>query len=402
MNDKWRGRSRIKIRYSTTLYVLMYLLVFFSTTYFNKIYDVIKYIFIVLIALLLIKKYRFNIFRQNRMLNLTVIAFAAVVLLVSWLDRDLSAVRDPFLAAIIFAAILLEFLFTLETAAYEGVMHQFICLYYKLTLVLTILTDVLIFAAPGLQEKYTYYFVGTKFRVVYLHFFLIAFYLTKNLKKLKKKHAAFRTTSCTLLFFVGFTVFISWRVDCASGIVGTILLFIFYFRTGRSNSVLHYPVTFLCVLLGSFSFIWTYRLFIENPYFSDFITDIMGRSLTLTGRVDIYKNIMPVIKKQLLTGYGYGSSYEVCMDHFGYADSQNGLMEWILQVGIAGTIPLLIWMCIAMRQTKVKMKYKNWEPLMALVYVLLLSASIEITLSLDFFGLLLCIYGLKKEIEIRR
>ena len=92
----------------------------------------------------------------------------------------------------------------------------------------------------------------------------------------------------------------------------------------------------MAILAGSSLFVVLYEVVLLNPYVQTLITTVLKRSLTLTGKNNIYMQIfLNVLKKSLVYGgYGYGSSYEVCVKYLYYADTQNGILEWILQTGI--------------------------------------------------------------------
>ena len=93
-------------------------------------------------------------------------------------------------------------------------------------------------------------------------------------------------------------------------------------------------------------------------------------------------------------GFGYGSTYEICLRYIGFADTQNALMEWIMQIGILGTglFCLIIYNCVS-KLHKTFGLYTEWVWLLAFLYTYVILGMIEITYSsMQFIGALLVIY----------
>ena len=138
---------------------------------------------------------------------------------------------------------------------------------------------------------------------------------------------------------------------------------------------------------------------LSNQFITYIITQLLDKDITLSLRTMIYLRIPYIMDGHWLTGYGFGSSYEVLMK-YGIVDTQNGILEWIEQVGIIGVIVLISWLSLAMKKLNTIYEKKilmQCAPLVALVYVFLFLGTIEITLTIEVFALILIIYGLKNE-----
>jgi exopolysaccharide production protein ExoQ len=85
----------------------------------------------------------------------------------------------------------------------------------------------------------------------------------------------------------------------------------------------------------------------------DFLIDLLGKDMTLTGRTGIWSAVLDSIAKRPLLGYGYqafwlgleGESYRVILAvSWVLAQAQNGFLDITLETGVAGlTIVLLVF-----------------------------------------------------------
>ncbi len=391
----------MKIKISTILAVLTYILVFFSTTYFD--YNPLKYVLIVVVGLIHVIYMSIERWRRHRVINVAVILFCMVTIVVSYINRDSLQERNPFLAAVVFGAILFEMLLTVECFSDNGMMMDLVKIFYRMTVIVLIFTDILAICTELHVTYEDNYLIGDKFPVIYMHFFLMAFFLTyKNVAPNR-----IRQSSCVnravLVLYILLTTFMSVKLESSAGIVGTIAFVVFLWIAEADINILYNAKIFIIALLLSAVFMVGVEVLLQNQTIVYIVTQLLGEDITLTSRTLIYATTPSIMKSHWLIGYGYGSSYEVFMK-YGIVNAQNGVMEWLEQVGFIGTIPLIIWMSIAMKKQKnalqngeVKKRTTQYASLVALVYVFIFLATVEITLSIQTFGLLLIIYGFKKE-----
>ena len=134
----------------------------------------------------------------------------------------------------------------------------------------------------------------------------------------------------------------------------------------------------------------------------DFIVNTLGRSLTLTGRTRIYNKLPELLYKRLWTGYGFGSSYEICMQYGSFPNTQNGIAEWVLQVGLPATVILVVLIYVVIHMLhKSEMSGKAGIPGIFVLYVLAFLASVEVTINLAYFFWLAVLVGIALENEVR-
>jgi len=91
---------------------------------------------------------------------------------------------------------------------------------------------------------------------------------------------------------------------------------------------------------------------------SDMLFSLLGKDTTLTGRTEIWDAVLGSIAKRPLLGYGYqafwlgfqGESYRVILAvTWELAQAQNGFLDVLLEMGLAGLVPVLLLLMFAFR-----------------------------------------------------
>ena len=382
----------LKVNKLALLGVLIYITTFFSTTFFN--YNLLRYVLVAILAVALAVRLNSRILRKNLGLNVAVLLFIIISLWISF-GAQHTTERNPFYSNIIFAIVLAELVLYLEIAEDKNMLDSCCKAWYWCALVVMILTDILAIVQGEVDETYL---IGTKFSVIYQHLFVIVLFMQQNADRVLRKNSRSNySVRLRLFLLLMITVVMAICVDCMTGVIGTISIFILAIFIGRFRRLFTSPVFFgLMVLLG-FSVIWTIGLVLLNSGVQNFITGFLNRDLTLTGRTAIFAGLAQLMQGHWATGYGYGTSYEICMNNLGYADTQNALMEWVLQVGLIGAASLVsifvICMCkshkVVLRTDKL---FNTWIWPMALVYTYILLGTIEITYNMQFVGALMLVY----------
>ena len=151
--------------------------------------------------------------------------------------------------------------------------------------------------------------------------------------------------------------------------------------------------------MASLLFVFFVEVILSNSVVTYVITQLLGKDVTLTFRTVIYSMLPNIMKGSLALGdLDSGTGYEVLM-RYGIVDAQNGVFEWIQQIGIFGTVLLVMWLCIAMKRPKndYKINYSDVRSLTALIYVFVSLATVEITFSSDFLATVVLLYGIKMQ-----
>ena len=386
----------MKIRISTIHAVLVYLLVFFSTTYIS--YNPIRYFLLVVVAMMIASNVKILSRNTYRGLNVGIAFFCIATLIVSYINRNGYTDRNPFLAAIVFTATLVEFVLTVEIFCQREEMQNLIKVFYRMTLLVVIATDCLIlFTTIHLQYGGDVFLVGTKFSVIYMHFYLISFFIADKNVRLRTIRESSLNNAILVIFFI-MTLIMSIELGTATGIVGTVALLFFLWLNEKNIGFFLNGKIFFVALMASLLFAVFVEIILSNSVVTYIITQLLGKDVTLTFRTVIYSMLPNIMKGRWLWGFGYGTGYEVLMRH-GIVDAQNGVFDWIQQIGICGTMLLVMWLCIAMKRPKNdhKINYSDVRSLTALIYVFVLLATVEITFSSDFLAAVVLLYGIKMQ-----
>lgn len=387
----------MKVKVSTIHAVLTYLLVFFTTTYIS--YNPIRYFLLVAVAMMALSNVKVLFLKDNREINVSIAAFCIAVLVISYVNRNGYSDRNPFLAAVVFVATIVEFTITVEIFCQREAMSELLHVFYRMTFWIVIATDLLIlFTNMHLRYGGDMFLVGTKFSVIYMHFYLISFFFAdKRIRVQSMTKRSFMDKMMLALLLI-ITMIMSVRLGVATGIVGTAAFLVFLWLSDVNINCILNAKSFLIAFFASVLFAIFVEVILSNGMVTYVITQLLGKDITLTFRTIIYSMFPKIMKDHWLWGFGYGTGYEVLM-RYGIVDAQNGVFDWVQQIGILGTLMLAIWLSLAMRKPKVEVDIKSSsaKSLTALVYVFILLATVEITYSSKFLAVVVLLYGAKMQ-----
>lgn len=386
-------QTRLTISVYSIIGILLYIVTFFNTKYFD--YNTLRYLLIVLVAVMLVAKAPKSVFMDNLGLNVLVILFLVATLWSSF-SSNYGTDRNLRLASIVFCVVFVEMVFFLEIVAKKNMVLLCIKAWYRCAVVISLLTDILALTQGSIDGNY---FVGTKFAVVYQHLFLLMLFMIVNSSSFMKKNSL-NNYRVKFIFYalLILNVIISLYVDCMTGVIGTALFFIFSLLVRYNSKMMASSGVFIGAILASFAFMWIVPNILLNENVAYFITNKLNRSLSLTGRTLIFESIPQIMQGKWLLGFGYGSSYEICQRYIGFADTQNALMEWIMQIGVLGSILLCLILCYCInRLHKNIVICTEWVWPLAFVYTYVVLGTIEITYSYQFIGILLVLYALSED-----
>ena len=128
-----------------------------------------------------------------------------------------------------------------------------------------------------------------------------------------------------------------------------------------------------------------------NPWLSYFITEVLNKQITLTGRVKIYNRFGEIMQNHWLFGYGYTSDRIIEVTKL--ANTQNGFLQVIYVGGLVSFAVFMIMMFYIIAQIiKIKNK-KEQNILFSALMAFFAIAVIEIPFhSVLFYMLLAIIY----------
>lgn len=388
-----------KITITSVLLVLCFLTQFISLPYFSW-YDILRYFTIVVVGLYDITKYKLIFQKKYRIINLISLLFCGLTILSAFLNLKRDLERNPLYAAIVFSASFIVFLFFIESLAEQNQIKKTLNIFFKTALLIAIVTDILIIFVPSLKETYDNYLIGTKFGVSFLHLELIVLYLCNlDINKLK--------ISNKVILFILFilTYLISLCVQCVTGIISVLILLILLFCVKNNEKNFSNPVIFIAVQCMSFVFIFIYGNLLNIPFIKYIIVNYFEKDITLTSRTIIFSIVPDILSKNnaWLTGMGYGSSYELGHKYSSFPDTQNGILEWIWNVGVPTTIIMLLMFSIIFYVVKKRINKdnkKNLFPILAIIYMFTILEMIEVTIGKTYFGFIALLFGIAVENKI--
>ncbi|MDO5396827.1 MAG: O-antigen ligase family protein, partial [bacterium] len=374
--------------------IILCLLYFITITNISVIphASTIRYASIVVIGLFLISGFSYFIKRKNLILNIILIVYSILVMYTSYINKDLITERSIFPLSILYSTVFCEIFLVMEYVAEKNKFDLVINIFYKLTLIVMAVNDILLTISPTLFGVHLIgvYLVGNKFNVAYLHMVLLAFFIVRSHAKSYSKR---RFYFFYIVYFI-IAIIMGIKVDCNTGTIGVILFTVVYILLRKVQLTLK-PWMVLTVLIISCMFAFTYEAILTNEHVQYFVSEVLGRSLTLTGRTNIYKAVPEMFKDHWTWGYGYGTAYIICDKYVGIYDTQNGLLEWILQIGWIATALMLVIIYISFSKLKMIDKKENLKeicPIIFLIYSFSVLASVEITITYRYFMLVALVY----------
>ena len=229
------------------------------------------------------------------------------------------------------------------------------------------------FYGDGVSKNFL---VGNKFHVSYNHMmflflFCVLFSTTKKYNK------------WIMLMFI-LTACICFYVDCRTAMLGTIVAYMVYkapdkvFKKLDTKSAVLFAVV-LCAMFVFFSQI------AKLPSVKYFITEVLGRDVTLTGRQQIFEVLPKVIRRK--PWLGYGSSSGIMSHYTGAYDAQNGFFDLVVSNGIPSAVLYVILLVSMVKKSVVA----SSKILLGGIYAYIVMSMVEITYSsaLLLLGILL-------------
>ena len=324
--------------------------------------------------------------------------FVGLLTAASFQDKDIVPVYNPVTFTLMFEGYIFQLLCLVMYALAKGRVMDLLNFTFRVMAGLAVVTDMLMFAGIHFTDgAFETYLIGTKFDIVYMHMNLMTLFFVKmKLGRRQKKEV--KLPLRLLLTFLILNVIISLRVDCNTGMLGSVLIVLITYWCDRSDwarQKLFGSVKFF-MIIAAVSALFAYYIFLilNMPLVQHIIVDQLGRSLTLTGRTDIYELFPVVMEEHWLWGYGLGNSYPVCVSLFGYTDVQNAILQWVIQTGVPASACMLLLFAYMISYYRKKARKMCAAPILALLYVYLLLGTVEITVNNNFWLFIILLFML--------
>ena len=379
----------IKVRTHTLVLILCFWFTLLGNAFQNyAFYNPMKYASILIIGMYILANCRILRKKEFAHINVFLLIFLSIVLYTSWINRGVIETRNPFFAAIVFSALLIEFFLMMEITAIKGYTQSMIDVFFVLTSMLVITTDMFVFLGISLDyEGGMKYIPGTKFQVVYLHFLWLALYMVKYRQsyRLKQKY------KLGMVVLILLSLVVSAIVDCSTGIIGAFIFAIVLLLYRRHSNIIYNPTVLVGTLIVSFLLSYIIRVIIMWRPVEYVLVHLLDKDITLTSRTRIYMMVPLLLRGHYLWGYGYGTTYELGKKLGGFPNTQNALWEWIWQCGILGVVALLSLIYVVVLYVN-KAHYKSNESrsryMLMMLYIFSVLAIVEITVDLSYLGYL--------------
>lgn len=341
---------------------------------------------LVLCTLILLYVFKKNKFVNN---NIFVYIFSLVTILCTFINFGFSS---RLLTSIVFSLEILTFYSVVQLNIYLDNKRDFLKILFKTIVVLLLISDSVVIGTNGRgiggQNVLNYYIIGNKFIISYMHMLMLALLDVY----FEEKSGKFKFLINLLLF--AFCVYICSTVDCNTGILGCCIIFLMRFIwTKKEKSLIFNYKTFLVVFVGATFLLVGTNYILENEFVKKIIVDVLHRSLTLTGRLDMYNITLKAIEKKPVFGYGINSTY--VEDVLKWGNAQNGLLKMLLDFGYVGTISFVFMTAYSMKNCNIKENKK----LYCFLFAMAICSMVEINISGLFYLALAISNGNKRKVK---
>lgn len=217
---------------------------------------------------------------------------------------------------------------------------------FWLMLVVSMANDASVFLSP-LHLSETEYLLGNKFITGYTHMLLVGLYAI--LLSYKSGYVRYNWGLFWVLLIE--SAMVVTAADSMTAAIGlAIVASIVLLLPKTAAKLLSIGVVAVTILIVANIVFFATGMLLDNPFVQHFITEVLGRSLNLTGRTQIYDSLSYIVQRSPYVGWGYGSP--VVSEVVGYGNAQNGVMELLVRYGIVGTIGFLLAIIVLLPSRK--------------------------------------------------
>lgn len=237
------------------------------------------------------------------------------------------------------------------------------------------------------------FFSGGKFSVAYVLLVFLAF-LKFACRKMhgQAKYVAHAVFFCCALL----NIFICKAIDCSTGMVAIGIYLLFVCLPDRFVQKLDNKYIVLITMFAALVIIFVISIVLSLPFVQHIIVDVLGENLTLTGRLELYSLLTPLLKDAGIFGNGYGSYAATRLGYGGWYNAQNGLSEIILTYGYFGLAAFLL---MVFKCTEAKKSYfREW---IMLLYTFIVISVVEVPYNAVFI-FTLAVYALVRGNSLKR
>lgn len=286
-----------------------------------------------------------------------------------------------YIDAVFYAICLYALSLLIAACANRGRATTVINVFFWMTIIYCILSAVFIVKVGTADGQLLFYFAGNKFSTSYYFVMLASLtYAKLEMDGSSRKVTTIATGALGLL-----SLLVATHLYCSTAAVMAIFVIVLAFIPGKVQQVLMKPSVVVGMMLLTGIVLVFLMQMLQIPIVQHVVVDILGESLTLTGRDLIYSSLSAVISESPVFGYGYGNA-AVAM-HVGYGNAQNSIMETIVNYGLIGLCTIFYTVWVSARGKKPSWVWGAY----VLLYAMILGSVVEITYNYFFFIALLII-----------
>lgn len=357
---------------------------------FQKAINMIGIAISLFIALIVLQYANYN--RSKIKIEILLFLFGAGALYSTYCSRESYMQMNSWQAGIYFVFRILSFFVMLVYSVERGDGKEIIKEFFVISLIYCLINDLVFIPQMAVFRATQGYLLGNKFSVSYMHLEMVAFYIFQGALGNKTKK------NITLVLIL-YSLTISLLVDCITGVMGVLFFIVLAFLLPKK--ITRNPLLWVVISVLSFASVYNYNYIVETDIYQKLFVRSLDRGVTLTGRMNIYKELPHLMSGHWLWGYGPSSSYEVIHNYLNMPNTQNGFWDIILQVGIVSFTFLALLTIYSIYQID-KKKENFLIPIIAMLDMYSVLAIFEITISLSFIGFVIiaAVYSSSQVIEI--
>lgn len=348
-----------------------------SYIYINSLiisnYSNIRMIFGIIALLFFSLRHIKILFNENKRFNL-LLCFFSIATMLSTIHY--SGTNGYFYSVILFIiSVITPFLYAQFLNYYNltkvGCKTIFWCL-----LIYCVASDIMMYVSPMVDVPWyiaEYYLLGNKFQVSYTHLFMIGFYAIS--------YTDYHKISIKVILLAVFTIAVARFTECSTMVVGGVLFIVLYVSWNRLQFLLQKEITVFIVILVACFLLLVNSALLTIPEIQHIIVDVLNEDLSLTGRMDAYIKIVPMLSNHWLLGFGLDKNMSVSFSNLGIANAQNGLIDSVVSFGIVGTSLMLMMLMSAIKLGK----NRSHKTFFIIIYILIILSTVETTMNLKFY-----------------
>ncbi|MDN0069799.1 O-antigen ligase family protein [Collinsella ihumii] len=251
-------------------------------------------------------------------------------------------------------------------------------------------------AIASTNTSSTNYLLGNKFTTGGIHVLLIGiFRVLLHIKSGKMPYN--QTVYCALIIE---SIMVLLKADAMTAMISVVSVCALPVLLGmRQVSFLLSGLAVSCSIVVLNVVFFSTGMLLDLPQVQYFVQEVLGRSITMTGRTPIYEQLGIIIQMNPLFGWGYGNT--VVEQIVGYGNAQNGIAQVIVDYGVVGAAAFAAVIISALPRVRGETSIII-VPLYGILYSSVISSLVEISFGLTFFFQIALVAAISAKLKLRQ